>query len=132
MLQKSLALLTLYLLGLPISFISTLPNQLRSLLKETGHENREEALLDLSHTLFFAGFRVGKRDNNWPTLFGIKLNSDNKRLCQSEKKRKRKQLEEIVESKCQNPFIIFVVIAIYQINVQQNVPVETVFKKRYI
>ena len=44
-----------------LGVLGILPNQLRSLLKETGHENREEALLDLSHTLFLAGFRVWKK-----------------------------------------------------------------------
>ena len=38
--------------------LGILPNQLRTLLKESGHVNREEALLDMSRTLFFAGFRV--------------------------------------------------------------------------
>jgi hypothetical protein len=38
--------------------LGILPNQLRALLKESGCQNREEVLLDISRTLFFAGFRL--------------------------------------------------------------------------
>ena len=44
-----------------LGVLGILPNQLRTLLKETGHDHREEFLLDLSQTLFFAGFRVWKK-----------------------------------------------------------------------
>ena len=41
-----------------LGVLGILPNQLRILLKESGHDRREEALLDISRTLFFAGFRI--------------------------------------------------------------------------
>ena len=52
-----------------LGVLGILPNQLRTLLKETGHENREEALLDLSRTLFFAGYRVWKKRQQLATRY---------------------------------------------------------------
>ena len=41
-----------------LSILGILPNQLRTLLKDTGHQHREEALDDLSRTLFFSGYDI--------------------------------------------------------------------------
>ena len=88
-----------------LGVLGILPNQLRSLLKETGCEDREEILLDLSRTLFFAGFRVWKKRQKlakhyWNNVKQRQLKEKTKR-----KKPMKKQVEEkIVESKCQNPF----------------------------
>ena len=88
-----------------LGVLGILPNQLRSLLKEPGREDREEILLDLSRTLFFAGFRVWKKRQKlakhyWNNVKQRQLKDKTKR-----KKPKKKHLEEkIVESKCQNPF----------------------------
>jgi len=43
-----------------LSLLGILPNQLRTLLKESNHENREEAILDFSRTLFFAVSHLGQ------------------------------------------------------------------------
>ena len=56
-----------------LSLLGILPNQFRTLLKETCHENREEAILDLSRTLFFTGFRLDpKAKNGLPILEGYR------------------------------------------------------------
>src|SRR5690242_1375518 len=41
-----------------LSLLGILPNQFRTLLKELGFQNREEAISDLARTLFFAGFSI--------------------------------------------------------------------------
>ena len=87
-----------------LGVLGILPNQLRSLLKETGHKNREDALLDLSHTLFFAGFRVWKRRQQLANIFWNEVIKRKLTGMPKRKKRKRKQLAEMDESKCQNPF----------------------------
>jgi len=87
-----------------LGVLGILPNQLRSLLKETGHKNREEALLDLSHTLFLAGFRVWKKRQQLANIFWNAVKQRQLKAMPKRKKRKRKQFVEIDESKCQNPF----------------------------
>ena len=87
-----------------LGVLGILPNQLRSLLKETGHKTREDALLDLSHTLFFAGFRVWKRRQQLANIFWNEVTKRKLTGMPKRKKRKRKQLAEVDESKCQNPF----------------------------
>ena len=62
-----------------LGVLGILPNQLRSLLKETGHEHREEALLDLNRTLLsLPVFAFGKRDKNWPKFSGKMLSNDDR------------------------------------------------------
>jgi hypothetical protein len=89
-----------------LGLLGILPNQLRTLLKETGHENREEALLDLSHTLFFAGYRVWEKRQKlaakyYRNITKVQFNGIIKR-----KKRKKNYNadEKISESNCRNPF----------------------------
>jgi hypothetical protein len=89
-----------------LGVLGILPNQLRTLLKETGYENREEALLDLSRTLFFAGFRIWKKRNQLANLYwnevGQRLSTG---TAKKRKKRKKKNTDQDnFESKCQNPF----------------------------
>ena len=57
-----------------LSLLGILPNQLRTLLKESDYENREEILLDLSRTLFFAGFRIwaSKEKDDFSILEGYR------------------------------------------------------------
>jgi hypothetical protein len=89
-----------------LGLLGILPNQLRTLLKETGHENREEALLDLSHTLFFAGYRVWEKRQKlaakyYRNITKVQFNGIIKR-----KKRKKNYNadDKISESNCRNPF----------------------------
>ena len=51
--------------------IGILPNQLRTLLKDTGHQHREEALDDLSRTLFFSqDMTSGQKGSALPSILG--------------------------------------------------------------
>ena len=107
---------SLSLLGLPISFarwIGTQPfwvywefYQINlDLLKETGHDLREDFLLDLSQTLFFAGFRVWKKRQQLASRYWNEVGQRQKKGTVKQKKRKRINNEEkLSESKCQNPF----------------------------
>jgi hypothetical protein len=85
--------------------LGILPNQLRSLLKETGHDHREEFLLDLSQTLFSAGFRVWKKRQQLASRYWKEIGQRLKKGILKQRKRKRKNSEDkMSESKCQNPF----------------------------
>ena len=88
-----------------LGVLGILPNQLRTLLKETGHDLREEFLLDLSQTLFFAGFRVWKKRQQLASRYWNEVGQRQKKVTVKQKKRKRINNEDkISESKCQNPF----------------------------
>ena len=88
-----------------LGVLGILPNQFRTLLKETGHDLREEFLLDLSQTLFFAGFRVWKKRQQLATRYWNEVGQRRKKGTLKQKKRKRINNEEkMTESKCQNPF----------------------------
>src|SRR5882724_12047472 len=63
-----------------LSLLGILPNQLRSLLKETNHENREEAILDLSRTLFFAGFRIWNKRQKLASRFWKDIAPENRNV----------------------------------------------------
>jgi len=63
-----------------LGVLGILPNQFRTLLKETGHDLREEFLLDLSQTLFFAGFRVWKKRQQLGTLYWNEVGQRQKKV----------------------------------------------------
>jgi hypothetical protein len=63
-----------------LSVLGILPNQLRTLLKESGHENREVVLLDLSRTLFFAGFRVWTKRHHLNSCYWNHIAPDNRKV----------------------------------------------------
>ena len=75
-----------------LGLLGILPNQLRSLLKESGHEHREEVLLDLNKTLFFAGFRVWSKRQHLATRYWIEIGQRLKAGIKKRKKRKKKIL----------------------------------------
>jgi hypothetical protein len=88
-----------------LGLLGILPNQLRSLLKESGHEHREEVLLDLNKTLFFAGFRVWSKRQHLATRYWIEIGQRLKAGIKKRKKRKKENSDlKISESNCQNPF----------------------------
>jgi len=88
-----------------LGLLGILPNQLRTLLKETGHEYREEALLDLSHTLFLAGYRVWEKRQQFAHRYWKNIKQPQLNGIVKKKKRKRNNKDEkISESKCRNPF----------------------------
>ena len=89
-----------------LGVLGILPNQLRTLLKETGYENREEALLDLSRTLFFAGFSIWKKRkqlaNRYWNEVGQRIRNG---IIKKRKKRKKETVDQkLVESNCHNFF----------------------------
>jgi hypothetical protein len=84
-----------------LSLLGILPNQLRTLLKELGFENREEAISDLARTLFFAGFSIWSKRQKMASRFWKDITAKKRQ----KKKRKRHEIEDdIVSSKCKNPF----------------------------
>ena len=88
-----------------LGVLGILPNQLRSLLKESGHEHREEFLLDLSQTLFFAGYRIWKKRQKLSLRYWKEVGQRQQEGITKRKKQKRKNMEEkMSESKCRNPF----------------------------
>ena len=90
-----------------LGLLGILPNQLRTLLKESDHEHREEALLDINKTLFFAGFRVWTKRQQLAKRYWNAVGQIQKNGIKKPKRRRKKNLDEqISESKCQNLFII--------------------------
>ena len=89
-----------------LSLLGILPNQLRTLLKETDYENREEALSELSRTLFFAGFRIWKKRQLLASRYWKDIAPQNRQLVHPKyRKRKKRKIEDnISASNCKNPF----------------------------
>jgi len=112
-----------------LGLLGILPNQLRTLLKESGHEHREEALLDINKTLFFAGFRVWTKRQQLAKRYWNAVGQIQKNGIKKPKRRRKKNLDEqISESKCQIYFIILLDIQICQNSVLINVLVEISLK----
>jgi len=112
-----------------LGLLGILPNQLRTLLKETGHENREEALLDLSHTLFFAGYRVWEKRQKLAAKYYRNIT---KVQFNGIIKRKKRKKNYNADEKFRNQivailFITFVVMTTYQSSALPNALVETSF-----
>ena len=89
-----------------LGVLGILPNQLRTLLKESRHEHREDALLDLSRTLFFAGFRIWTKKQTLAKLYWNNVGNLLKKITLRKKGRKPKKYQEAKtqESNCKNPF----------------------------
>ena len=86
-----------------LGVLDILPNQLRTLLKEPGYEYREEALLDISRTLFFAGFRVWTKRQQLNSIFWKEIAPENRKIQVAKRKKQRTEFK-ISQSKCMNPF----------------------------
>jgi hypothetical protein len=86
-----------------LGVLGILPNQLRTLLKESGHDCREEALLDINRTLFFAGFSIWSKRQKLNSKFWKEISPENRKQKTS-KNKKRKVEEKASQSKCRNPF----------------------------
>ena len=100
-----------------LSILGILPTQLRTLLKDTGHQDREEALDDLSRTLFFSGCNIWAKRQRLASRYWGEIAPENRNIdCKRTKKHKVE--DQIVKSKCKNPFLDTV---IYQIDAQPNV-----------
>ena len=84
--------------------VGILPNQLRTLLKESSHENREEAILDLSRTLFFAGFRIWDKRQKLASRFWKDIAPENRKIIHTNNKGRKKKQDNSAPSKCRNPF----------------------------
>jgi hypothetical protein len=86
-----------------LGVLGILPNQLRTLLKESGCQNREEVLLDISRTLFFAGFRLFTKKQKLSLEHWKNIAPKNKKI--SIPKRKKSKLESVsLQNKCTNLF----------------------------
>jgi len=96
-----------------LGVLGILPNQFRTLLKETGHDLREDFLLDLSQTLFFAGFRVWKKRQQLASRYWNEVGQRQKKGTVKQKKRKRINNEEkMSESKMSEPLSLISVVII--------------------
>jgi len=90
-----------------LSLLGILPNRFRTLLKESNHENREEAILDLNRTLFFAGFRIWNRRQKLASRFWKDIAPENRNvigLNSNKGKKKNKDNTAHQMTKCKNPF----------------------------
>ena len=108
-----------------LGVLGILPNQLRTLLKESGHENREVALLDISRTLFFAGFRVWTKRQQLNSYCWIK---SHRKIWKSKLKQQKeeKSTDRTVLHLIVNAWILFIssfAIATCHQNAHQNVRV---------
>lgn len=92
-----------------LSLLGILPNQFRQLLKEFHYENRENAIFDLSRTLFLAGFRIWEKRSKLASRFWKNIAPENRKLHQPQRKIRKKRNKQEIEndaasSKCKNPF----------------------------
>jgi hypothetical protein len=89
-----------------LSLLGIIPNQLRTLLKENDYDDREEILLDLSRTLFFAGFRIWDKRRKMTSRYWKDIAPQNRNITRAKKKKKSKKEKEddIAASHCTNPF----------------------------
>ena len=82
------------------ALLGILPNQLRELLKKQKMKNREEALADLSQSMFWHGYMIWKKRKHLVSAFYKSTAPDEwKRGYKEKKSRKRKKLRT-----CKNPF----------------------------
>ena len=85
-----------------LSALGILPNQLRTLLKNTIGDKTEEALTDFRRSLFFSGYRVWKRRKVLVASFWNTTAPDEWKkqdLKRAPKRRKKKY-----DTRCNNPF----------------------------
>jgi len=89
-----------------LSFLGILPNQLRRLLTLCRHPDPEAAIIDLSHTLFFAGFHVWSRRQTLAAQYWKSAAPENRKTKLSGSKRKTVRYRDgkIAQSNCKNPF----------------------------
>src|SRR2546423_8813432 len=80
-----------------LSLLGILPNQF-------GTRESEEAILDLSRTLFFAGFRIWNKRQKLASRFWKDIAPENRSITRSETKGKKKKKDNIAPSKRRNPF----------------------------
>jgi hypothetical protein len=110
-----------------LGVLGILPNQLRTLLKEFDHKNREEALLDISRTLFFAGFDIWQKRQNLNHIFWKDIKPENKKIRTP--KRKKARLENVhYKISVQILSISWFAIATCRNKSQQNAPAEMCFR----
>jgi hypothetical protein len=114
-----------------LGVLGILPNQLRTLLKESGHDCREEALLDISRTLFFSGYNIWKKRQILNSKFWKEIAPENRKHKSSNRK-KRKVDEVASQSKCKNPFHFLARHSNFHNNALQNVIAEICHIKKFI
>ncbi len=86
-----------------LGVLGILPNHLRTLLKESGHDCREESLLDISRTLFFAGYSIWSKRQKLNSKFWKEIAPENRKPKTS--KRKKPKIDDVTsQSKGRNPF----------------------------
>ena len=110
-----------------LSLLGILPNQFRTLLKETCHENREEAILDLSRSLFFAGFRLWTQRQKMASRFWKDIAPENRMINHAKRKKRKRKIEDITLSHqtARTLFTFYADIETSQINAIPDVPVPS-------
>ena len=85
-----------------LSALGILPNQLRTLLKNTIGDKTEEALTDFRKSLFFSGYSVWRRRKKLVTSFWNTTAPEEwkKQDCKRAPKRRKKKYD----TRCNNPF----------------------------
>ena len=107
-----------------LGILGILPNHLRSLLKESGFERREEALLELNRSLFFAGFRIWTKRQQLNSQYWNEIapeNPKNHKFATSNRKKHDLYNMSHYRVSAKIPFTTLFAIATYLNNVLQNV-----------
>ena len=86
-----------------LGVLGILPNHLRTLLKELDHKDREESLLDISRTLFFAGFQLWTKRQKLHSHYWKEIAPANKKI-RTPKRKKSKLDNASLQNKCTNLF----------------------------
>ena len=77
-----------------LSVLGILPNQLRTILKESQKPNYEDILLDLSRSLFFSGYRIWRKRQELVTQYWKVAAPENRPLVGSRRRNLKKEVEK--------------------------------------
>src|SRR3569623_691163 len=88
-----------------LGVLGILPNQLRTILRESQKPNYEDILLDLSRSLFFSGYRICRKRQELVTQYLKVAAPENRPLVVSSRRnlkklRRKKKEDKVVQTSC--------------------------------
>jgi hypothetical protein len=88
-----------------LSVLGILPNQLRRIIKEAKAVPHDEAMTDLSRTLFFSGYRIWNLRKKLSSAYWKEIAPENRNFRANKKKKKKYRTEDMaIRMNCKNPF----------------------------
>ena len=88
-----------------LSVLGILPNAFRSLLTLHKHQHKEEALLEIRRSLFFAGYRIWSKRKNLHSRFWRDIAPQNRKSLSKKRTKKKKAEDKLMNQSVQMHFI---------------------------